>query len=376
MNKNIFKFTAMLALMTALAACKPKEDDNTELLLALAFLADQTSGNCVTLSKTDAAPGGPGDGLPTYTATATTRPKAACNGTFNTVFIVGNSEAVAESSKASYQAAIDKANAGGANCTGAGQTVATLQATKDAVTALKVDQTLAANAFCMPAGTGWNLNPLALGGTVVSIDPAYFGKTVIACSSEQAKAKYLEFLSSFNISTVSGSAATDMATNLTFRRKTAAVAASNFKWTAEAANAGRLINVSELTTSGQAGATLLAFGTAQQINAAAIVGGNAAGATTARACAKALIANESEAVQGIAASLHDVAGGFTGAMTGGVLGEIITTAQAEAVKEVLFLNLTCRYGDFNEEAAANLSTVGTETNVKNNGLCPASYPKY
>ncbi|MDI7191081.1 lipoprotein LipL36 [Leptospira santarosai] len=377
MKRNVMRFAAVAALTVALSACKKSEDnDDDTITLALLYLVDQTSGNCVTLVKDDTAhsgAAGAGDGKPTYTATGTTRPKAACSGTFNTVFIVNNVEAVVNSVKAAYQAAKDKADASGSNCTAVS---AGLQTTIDAVTSLKVEQTLAGNGgFCSNTGTGWNLNPLNVGGNQVSVDPnaQYVGKTVLACPSEQAKEKQIAFLSTLGFSTIAGSVATDMATNLAFKQKTAAVAASNFKWTSDAASKGRLINVSELTTAGKSGAALVAFGTA-----GVIIGANPANpvGTAARACAKDILSKESEAAQNVAFALHDQAVGFSGAITGGVIDSIITTAQAETVKEVLFNSITCKYGDFDEEAAGNKTTVGTETNVKNIGTCPTTYPKY
>ncbi|WP_078124141.1 lipoprotein LipL36 [Leptospira alexanderi] len=390
MKKNVMKFAAVAALTVALSACKKSESDDDTITLALLYLVDQTSGNCVTITKDDAAhsgAAGAGDGKPTYEATGTTRPKAACSGNFNVVAIVNNAEAVVNSVKAGYQAAKDKADISGTNCTGANQASANLQTSIDAATILKVEQSLATipagGNNCLRNGTGWDLNPLGLGGSVVSVDPnsEYFGKTVYACSSEQAKEKLLAGLSINTYSTIAGSVATDMATNLTFRQKSAAVPASNFKWTAEAAAAGRLLNVTELTTSVKSGAALVAFETAIIRNVTLAAGGNAAGATTARACAKDILNKETEEVQKIAASISI----FTGAFAGNILingvnpvndvGSIITTAQAAAVKEVLFISLTCKYGDFDEEAAGNKTTVGTETNVKNIGTCPATYPK-
>ncbi|EKP14419.1 putative lipoprotein [Leptospira borgpetersenii serovar Mini str. 201000851] len=369
------KFAAVAALTVALSACKKSESDDDTITLALLYLVDQTSGNCVTLAKNDAAHagGGAGDGKPTYTATGTTRPKAACAASFNTVFIINNVEAVASSVKAAYQAAKDKSDAAGANCAAVGTS---LQTAIDAVTSLKVEQTLAnGGGLCSNAGTGWNLNLLVAGGSTVSVDPnsEYFGKTVLACPSEQAKEKQIAFLNVLTFSTIAGSVATDMATNLIFKQKTAAVTASNLKWTSDAATKGRLINVSELTTVGKSGATLVAFGVAGQIiqaNPANAIG------TATRACAKDLLSKESEAAQNIAFALHDQAAGFNGAITGGVVDSIITTAQAESVKEVLFTSLQCKYGDFDEEAAGNKTTVGTETNVKNIGTCPTTYPRY
>ncbi|AVV50877.1 Putative lipoprotein [Leptospira santarosai] len=340
------------------------------------YLADQTGGNCVTITKDDTAhsgAAGAGDGKPTYTATGNTKPKAACSGTFNTVFIVNNVEAVVNSVKAAYQAAKDKADASGSNCTAVS---AGLQTTIDAVTSLKVEQTLASNnGFCSNTGTGWNLNPLNVGGNQVSVDPdaQYVGKTVFACSSEKAKQIRIAMLNVGTLSTIAGSVATDMATNLAYKQKFAAVTASNYKWTSDAASKGRLINVSELTAAGKSGAALLAFGVAGQI-----IGANPANpvGTATRACVKDILSKESEAAQNVAFALHDQAVGFNGAITGGVLDSIITTAQAESVKEVLFSSLTCVYGDFDEEAAGNKTTVGTETNVKNIGTCPTTYPKY
>ncbi len=392
MRRNIMKIAAVAALAVALTACKGDDDDDDVVMLALLYLADQTSGNCVTITKDDGAhPGaGAGDGKPTYTAIGTTKPKAACSGSYNVAVIVNNAEAVVNSVKASYQAAKDKADTAGSNCTGANQTSASIQTVIDGVTVLKVEQTLAGipaggnniGSYCATNGTGWNLNPLALGGSTVSTDPAYFGKTVYACASEQAKEKLLSGLSVNNYSTIAGSVATDMATNLIFKQKTAAVTASNFKWTADAAAKGRLINVTELTTAGKSGAALIAFTIANLINAQFVnLGAGAApGAVTARACAKAILANESTEAQGIAAALHDNSQAaltfFAGAATGSfTTGDIITTAQAAEVKEVLFSSLTCKYGDFDEENTGNKTTAGTEANVKNIGTCPATYPK-
>lgn len=360
------KIAAVAALTVALSACKKSEDDDDTITLALLYLVDQTSGNCVTLTKNDAAhsgAAGAGDGKATYTATGSTRPKAACASSFNTVFILNNAEAVATSAKAAYIAAKEKATASGSNCAAVGTA---LQAAADNVTTLKVEQTLAAVALgsCTSLGAGWNLNQLTFGGTSLSVDPnpEYFGKTVVACASEQAKEKYIALLNSLVFSTIAGSVATDMATNLAFKQKTAAVTASNFKWTADAAAKGRLINVTELTTAGKSGVALVAFGSAAQ--AAALT------------CAKDILAQEPEAAQKIAFALHDQGAGFNGAMTGGLLDGIITTAQAEAATEVLFSSLSCKYGDFDEEAVGNKTTVGTETNVKNTGTCPTTYPKY
>lgn len=364
MRRNIMKIAAVAALTVALTACKSDDDDDDVVMLALLYLADQTSGNCVTLTKSD----GNGDGIPTYTATGTTKPKAACSGNFNTVAIVGNSAAVADSVKASYQAAIDKANASGSNCPNTKIFLANFMTN---ATALKVDQALTSNASsCLSASggllTGWNLNPLTLGGSSVSVDPAYFGKTVYACSSEKAKENLLIRLNTNIYSTVAGSVATDMATNLIFNQKSAAVTAFNYKWTADAAAKGRLLNVTELTTAGKSGAALLAF-------TYAIIAGE-------RTCSKDILSKESEDVQHIAAALFDFNPVnftfFAGAMTGAQLDSVITTAQAQSVTEVLFSSLTCQYGDFDEEAVGNKQTVGTEANVKISGTCPATYPRY
>ncbi|EKO52044.1 putative lipoprotein [Leptospira kirschneri str. 200803703] len=365
MRRNIMKIAAVAALTVALTACKSDDDDDDVVMLALLYLADQTSGNCVTLAKDDAAhngAAGAGDGKPTYTATGNTRPKAACANAFNTVFIVNNAETVATSVKAAYQAAKDKAVASGSNCAAVSTA---LQTATDAVTSLRVEQTLASNGgLCSGQGTGWNLNLLTFGGNSVNVDPnsEYFGKTVFACPSEQAKEKQLTLLNILNFSTIAGSVATDMATNLAFRQKSAAVTASNFKWTADAAAKGRLINVTELTTAGKSGAALVAF------RSAALAG--------AATCAKDILSKESEEAQRIAFSLHDQGAGFNGAVTGVVLDSIITTAQAQSATEVLFTSLTCKYGDFDEENTGNKTTVGTETNVKNTGTCPATYPRY
>ncbi|WP_082278343.1 lipoprotein LipL36 [Leptospira interrogans] len=367
MRRNIMKIAAVAALTVALTACKSDDDDDDVVMLALLYLADQTSGNCVTITKSDAN----GDGIPTYTATGTTKPKAACSGNFNTVAIVGNSAAVADSVKASYQAAIDKADASGSNCPNTKLFLANFMTN---ATTLKVDQALATSFSCSSAAgallTGWNLNPLTLGGSSVSVDPAYFGKTVYACSSEKAKENLLIRLNANTFSTVAGSVATDMATNLAFRQKSAAVTASNFKWTADAAAKGRLLNVTELTAAGKSGAALLAF-------TFAIVNGE-------RTCAKDILSKESEDVQRTAAALFDFDPAnftfFAGAMTGATLpaqiNSVITTAQAESVTEVLFSKLACQYGDFDEEAVGNKQTVGTEANVKISGTCPTTYPKY
>ncbi|OLY63143.1 lipoprotein LipL36 [Leptospira santarosai serovar Bananal] len=366
------RFAAVAALTVALSACKKSEDnDDDTITLALLYLVDQTSGNCVTVTKNDAAhsgAAGAGDGKPTYTATGTTKPKAACGDTYNTAFIVNNPEAVVNSVKASYQAANDKAVVSGSNCTA---TNIVLQTLIDSPTVLNVQQALATDGGnCVsalpggPLGTIWNLNPLTFGGSSVSVDPAYFGKTVYACSSEQAKERRLLQLKTQTLSTIAGSVATDMATNLTFWKKNAAVPAFNTKWTAEAIAAARLINVTELTTAGKSGASLVAFGTALQV-----AGG--------RPCAKDILSKESEAVQNIAFSILDnTTNIFFGAITGNLLDSIITTAQAETAKEVLLTSLQCKYGDFDEEAAGNKTTVGTETNVKNIGTCPTTYPKY
>lgn len=395
MRRNIMKIAAVAALTVALTACKGDDDDDDVVMLALLYLADQTSGNCVTITKDDGVhPGaGAGDGKPTYTATGTTRPKAACGGNFNVAVIVNNPEAVVTSVKAGYQAVKDKADAAGTNCsTGANQTSADLQAAIDAVTTLKVQQSLASipanGTNCLSSGTGWNLNLLNLGATPNSVDPnpEYFGKTVYACSSEQAKEKLLAQLNINTFSTIAGSVSTDMAVNLAFQQKSAAVTASNFKWTADAAGVGRLINVTELTTAAKAGVALVAFIRAINQNANLTFGLNGyavsvAGATTARACAKAILGNENESIQSLAASYQVFSGAMAGnIILGGVnmtndLGSVITTAQAAAVKEVLFPSLTCKYGDFDEENTSNKTTVGTETNVKNTGTCPATYPK-
>ncbi|MBE8400548.1 lipoprotein LipL36 [Leptospira borgpetersenii] len=381
MKKNVMKFAAVAALAVALSACKKSENnDDDTITLALLYLVDQTSGNCVTLSKDDAAhsgAAGAGDGKPTYTATGTTRPKAACANSFNTAFIIKNDEAALTSAQANFQAAIDKANAADTNCTGTNSVSAALQTAKTALTLTAVQQALAADGgVCTQLGAnGGSLNLLNFSGNTVSIDPnsEYLGKTVYLCSSEKAKETRIAILSLATFSTIAGSVATDMATHLAFKQKTAAVTASNFKWTSDATTKGRLISVSELTTAAKSGAALVAFGIAGQLiqaNPANAVG------TAARACAKGLLSKESEAAQNIAFALHDGTVGLNGAITGGVLDSIITTAQAEAVKEVLFTSLNCKYGDFDEEAAGNKTTVGTETNVKNIGTCPTTYPRY
>ncbi|WP_082275757.1 lipoprotein LipL36 [Leptospira interrogans] len=365
MRRNIMKIAAVAALTVALTACKGDDDDDDVVMLALLYLADQTSGNCVTLSKAD----GNGDGIPTYTATGNTKPKGACNNFYNVTAIVNNPEAVVSSVKASYQAAKDKTTAAGSNCA----VVSTyLQSAIDAATTLKVQQTLATGT-CSRLGTGWNLNPLTFGGNF-SVDPAYLGKTVYACSSEKAKEELFDSFA-IDFSTVAGSVATDMATNLAYRQKFTAVSASNFKWTADAAAKGRLINVTELTTVGKSGATVVAFGAIQSAALAAVLAGNLAGANAAASCGKDLLAKEAEDVQKIAFALYDPTSGFNGAMTGGTLDSTITTAQAQSITEVLFTSLTCQYGDFDEEATTNKQTVGTEANVKINGTCPATYPK-
>ncbi|ABJ78172.1 lipoprotein LipL36 [Leptospira borgpetersenii serovar Hardjo-bovis] len=371
MKKNVMKFAAVAALAVALSACKKSESDDDTITLALLYLVDQTSGNCVTIAKDDAAhsgAAGAGDGKPTYEATGYTKPKAACSGTFNRVFIVNNDEAALNSVKAGLQAAKDKLDNSGTNCTAISTTAQNAITT---TTLVSVQQGLAADGGnCTDLGqTGLNL--LALGGSAVSIDPnpEYFGKTVYACSTEQAKARRLIQLNTQNFTTIAGSVATDMATNFVFRQKRAAVTASNFKWTADAAAKGRLITVNELTAVGKSGAAIAAFALALQTIQ------NAPGNLVARACGKDLLSKETEEVQKIAFAIHDPGIGFNGVMTGGILDNMITTAQAAAVTEVLFNNLTCKYGDFDEEAAGNKTTVGTETNVKNIGTCPATYPK-
>ncbi|WP_080600568.1 lipoprotein LipL36 [Leptospira santarosai] len=378
MKRNVMRFAAVAALTVALSACKKSEDnDDDTITLALLYLVDQTGGNCVTITKDDAAhsgAAGAGDGKTTYTATGTTKPKAACANSFNTAFIIQNDEAVLASAQANYQAAIDKADAAGANCTGANGVKAALTTLKDALTLVGVQQSLATDSGQCTQLTNTALSLLNLSGNILSIDPnpEYLGKNVFACSSEKAKQIRIAMLNVETLSTIAGSVATDMATRLAFKQKTAAVTASNFKWTSDAASKGRLMSVSELTTAGKSGAALVAFGTASALIQANPV--NAVG-TAARACAKDLLSKESEAAQNIVFAFHDATIGFNGAITGGVLDSIITTAQAESVKEVLFNSLTCKYGDFDEEAAGNKTTVGTETNVKNIGTCPVAYPK-
>ncbi|EKP06026.1 putative lipoprotein [Leptospira kirschneri str. 2008720114] len=365
MRRNIMKIAAVAALTVALTACKSDDDDDDVVMLALLYLADQTSGNCVTLAKSD----GNGDGIPTYQATGNTRPKGACNNTFNVTTIVNNPEAVVTSVKASYQAAKDKADAAGTNCS----VVSTvLQNAINNATVLKVQQSLAIGTCSTSGGglTGWNLNPLTFGGNF-SVDPAYLGKTVYTCSSEKAKENLLIALSAAGFSTIAGSVATDMATNLSYKQKLTAVSASNFKWTTDAAAKGRLINVTELTTVGKSGAAMVAFGA---IGTAVALQPASAAATLA--CGKDLLSKETEDVQKIAFALYDPLAGFNGAMTGGLLDTMITTAQAQSATEVLFTSLTCQYGDFDEEAVGNKQTVGTEANVKISGTCPATYPRY
>ncbi|EPE83288.1 putative lipoprotein [Leptospira noguchii str. 1993005606] len=369
MRRNIMKIAAVAALAVALTACKGDDDDDDVVMLALLYLADQTSGNCVTLAKAD----NNGDGIPTYTATGSTRPKGACSNAYNVQVIVNNPEAVVASVQASYQAAKVKTDAAGSNCA----VVSTyLQSQSDNATTLKVQQTLA-TASCIRSGTGWNLTPLTFGG-FFSVDPAYLGKTVYACSSEKAKEELFDSFA-IDFSTVVGSVATDMATNLAYKQKVTADATNNFKWTAEAAAKGRLINVTELTTVGKSGATIVAFNSIQSAAGAAVGAGNVAGAIAAGSCAKDLLAKEPEDVQKIAFALYDPANNFKGAVTGAAgaaVDSTITTAQAQSVTEVLFSSLTCQYGDFDEEAIGNKQTVGTEANVKINGTCPATYPKY
>lgn len=98
MKRNVMRFAAVAALTVALSACKKSEDnDDDTITLALLYLVDQTGGNCVTITKDDAAhsgAAGAGDGKTTYTATGTTKPKAACANSFNTAFIIQNDEAV------------------------------------------------------------------------------------------------------------------------------------------------------------------------------------------------------------------------------------------------------------------------------------------
>ncbi|WP_082270950.1 lipoprotein LipL36 [Leptospira interrogans] len=368
MRRNIMKIAAVAALTVALTACKGDDDDDDVVMLALLYLADQTSGNCVTIVKDDTAHGGAagaGDGKPTYEATGATKPKAACSGTFNRVFIVGNAEAALSSVKASGQAVKAKLDNAGANCAARGTLIQTAMTNTNLV---NVEQALAADAGnCTDLGpTG--LNWLAIGSSSVSIDPnpEYFGKTVYVCTTEQAKERRLIQLTTQNFTTISGSVASDMATNLAFRQKRASTTASNYKWTADAATKGRLITVSELTSVGKAGAGIVAFTVALQG-----IGGD----PNARACGKDLLSKETEEVQKIAFALHDPSISFNGAITGGLLDAMITTAQAQSATEVLFNSLTCKYGDFDEENAGNKSTAGTETNVKNIGTCPATYPK-
>ncbi|EKQ99809.1 hypothetical protein LEP1GSC137_2745 [Leptospira borgpetersenii str. Noumea 25] len=189
------KFAAVAALTVALSACKKSESDDDTITLALLYLVDQTSGNCVTIAKDDAAhsgAAGAGDGKPTYTATGTTRPKAACGGTFNTAFIVNNPDAVVASVQASYQAAKTKATDSGSNCAAVNTTLQTLT---DSATVLRVQQALAADdGNCVTQlaggllGTLWNLNPLTFGGSSVSVDPKlmiHFGKSIKAAVSSK-----------------------------------------------------------------------------------------------------------------------------------------------------------------------------------------------
>ncbi|QOI52030.1 lipoprotein LipL36 [Leptospira interrogans] len=402
MRRNIMKIAAVAALTVALTACKGDDDDDDVVMLALLYLADQTSGNCVTLTKDDgAAPGSTvGDGKPTYTATGSTKPKAACNSIYGVEVIVNNSQAVVDSVKANYQAVVDKANAAGTACKGTGSTAARFQAAINALDTDDIDRTLAGgngSGCALSGGNAWNLNPLALGTSRLSLDPAHLGKTVYACSSEIAKTTLLASLSAPILSTIAGSVATDMATNLAYKRKQVAVTANNYGWTTEAAAAGRLINVSELTTAIQAGPALVAYSTSltmvvEDSGQAPPIPANPAHIQTDLDCMKALIESESETTKKIATALYDplvfagpilVSGsGFGGTATPAgfpvvtPVGSVITTAQAAEVKEVLFLGLTCRYGDFDEENTNNKIQVGTETNVKINGTCPATYPKY
>ncbi|MBM9501051.1 hypothetical protein JWG44_12390 [Leptospira sp. 201903071] len=70
MKKNLIKLVAVMALALAIAACKPKEDDDTTTLAALAYFVDQTSGNCAQVTKLSAT---------NYFATLSAIPKGGCN---------------------------------------------------------------------------------------------------------------------------------------------------------------------------------------------------------------------------------------------------------------------------------------------------------
>ncbi|MBM9501049.1 hypothetical protein JWG44_12380 [Leptospira sp. 201903071] len=70
MKKHIIKLVAVMALALAIAACKPKEDDDTTTIAALAYFVDQTSGNCAQVFKLSAT---------NYLATLSAVPKGGCN---------------------------------------------------------------------------------------------------------------------------------------------------------------------------------------------------------------------------------------------------------------------------------------------------------
>ncbi|MBM9579331.1 hypothetical protein JWG45_19490 [Leptospira sp. 201903070] len=70
MNKKMIQLAAVMMLAIAITACKPKEDDDTTTIAALAFFVDQTSGNCAQVLKVNAT---------TYIATLSAVPKGGCN---------------------------------------------------------------------------------------------------------------------------------------------------------------------------------------------------------------------------------------------------------------------------------------------------------
>lgn len=64
------KFAAVIALTVAFAACKKDDKDDTIVTTGLLYLLDQTSGNCASITKTNATQ---------YTVNLSSIPKGGCN---------------------------------------------------------------------------------------------------------------------------------------------------------------------------------------------------------------------------------------------------------------------------------------------------------
>lgn len=319
--KNSIKVISTLSLVLFLAAdCQKKKEDNTGKNLALLFLLDQNSGNCVTISKSTAA-----DGKVTYNASGSAIPKGGCNSATMDSNLYSTSSSEVLTASQGYYDALKAVFDTDTSCS-ALSTAST--AAKSSLTSTAIDTT---KSGLTSGASGCGFVGYRVTGTKLGV--AYICKDDTSITQFKARTSYQSV----------SSVATDMADKITDLKAFLTASKATSGLTDSAIAAARPASAAEMTILGSVAftATLTA-------------------AFSSTTCATALATKNA-----------DVKSLYT-SMAGASTSLGITTSDAAKVASAVlayFNTPTCGYGTgFTANSSAS---VGSKTYT-----CPTSYPQF